>query len=171
MFGTTQFHYSPTYPHEIWYTNCTPRSPQKIWSTNPRKAGPKRSRTARASNGTRDGWTALHNKKSRLYIHSLKLTAKAPENRPSQKEISSSNHWFSGAMLVAGRVYIDQIFIGGRNMNGLRMFFLFHVVNPSGSNLRGWDSKFLVLQIFFSLSLNREGPQSVLPHEKAWDVR
>ena len=28
----------------------------------------------------------------------------APENRPSQTEISSSNHWFSGAMLVSGRV-------------------------------------------------------------------
>ena len=28
----------------------------------------------------------------------------APENRPSQKEISSSNHPFSGAMLVSGRV-------------------------------------------------------------------
>ena len=28
----------------------------------------------------------------------------APENRTSQKEISSSNHWFSGAILVSGRV-------------------------------------------------------------------
>ena len=35
---------------------------------------------------------------------SLKLTAKASENRPPQKEISSSNHPYSGAMLVSGRV-------------------------------------------------------------------
>ena len=37
---------------------------------------------------------------------SLKLTAKASENRPFEKEISSSNHSFSGAnlLLVSGRV-------------------------------------------------------------------
>ena len=34
---------------------------------------------------------------------SLKLTAKAPENRPSQKENSSSNHQFSGAFAVSFR--------------------------------------------------------------------
>ena len=28
----------------------------------------------------------------------------APEHRPSQKDMSSSNHQFSGAMLVSGRV-------------------------------------------------------------------
>ncbi len=32
-------------------------------------------------------------------LHSLKLTANAPENRPSQKEISSSNYPFSGAKI------------------------------------------------------------------------
>ena len=31
----------------------------------------------------------------------------APENRVSQKEISSSNHPFSRAMLVLGRVSVD----------------------------------------------------------------
>ena len=34
----------------------------------------------------------------------LPETNMAPENRPSQKDISSSNHQFSGAMLVSGRV-------------------------------------------------------------------
>ena len=33
-------------------------------------------------------------------LASLKLTAKAPENRPSPKEISSSNHPFSGGELL-----------------------------------------------------------------------
>ena len=33
----------------------------------------------------------------KLQLHSLKLTAKAPENVPSQKGNSSCNHWFSGA--------------------------------------------------------------------------
>ena len=37
-------------------------------------------------------------------ISTLPESNTAPENRPSQKEISSSNHPFSGAMLVAGRV-------------------------------------------------------------------
>ena len=32
---------------------------------------------------------------------------KAPENRASQKENSSSNHWFSGDMLVLGSVSGD----------------------------------------------------------------
>ena len=41
---------------------------------------------------------------STVALPSLKLTAKAPKNRPSQKEISSSNHPFSGAMLVLGSV-------------------------------------------------------------------
>ena len=36
--------------------------------------------------------------------YTLPETAIAPENRLSQKEISSSNHPFSGAMLVSGRV-------------------------------------------------------------------
>ena len=35
----------------------------------------------------------------------LQETNIAPENWPSQKEISSSNHWFSRAMLVWGRVH------------------------------------------------------------------
>ena len=39
------------------------------------------------------------------WIHSLKLTAKAPENRPNRKRKRSySYHPFSGAMLVSGRV-------------------------------------------------------------------
>ena len=37
-------------------------------------------------------------------LHSLKLTANAPENRPSQKETSSySNHAFPGAFDVSFR--------------------------------------------------------------------
>ena len=36
----------------------------------------------------------------------LPKTNIAPENRPPQKEISSSNNPYSGAMLVSGRVYI-----------------------------------------------------------------
>ena len=38
-------------------------------------------------------------------IHSLKLTANTSENRPGPKETKKySNHPFSGAMLVSGRV-------------------------------------------------------------------
>ncbi len=37
-------------------------------------------------------------------VITLPETNIAPENRPSGKEISSSNHPFSGAMLVSGRV-------------------------------------------------------------------
>ncbi len=47
-------------------------------------------------------------------MRSLKLTAKAPENRPSQKleiSIPNSNHPFSGAMLVSGRVSISEMSI------------------------------------------------------------
>jgi len=41
-------------------------------------------------------------------LPSLKLTAKAPENRPGPKRKQSySNHPFSGAMLVLGRVGDD----------------------------------------------------------------
>ena len=36
--------------------------------------------------------------------HTLHETNIAPENRGPLKEISSSNHWFSGAMLDSGRV-------------------------------------------------------------------
>ncbi len=36
--------------------------------------------------------------------HTLPGTNIAPENRPSQKEITSSNHQFSGGMLVSGSV-------------------------------------------------------------------
>ena len=44
-------------------------------------------------------------------VPSLKLTAKAPENRPKPKRKgSSSNHQFSGAMLVSGRVISEAIF-------------------------------------------------------------
>ena len=43
-------------------------------------------------------------------LHSLKLTAKAPENRPGPKRKRSySNHPFSGAMLVSGRVDFAEI--------------------------------------------------------------
>ena len=46
------------------------------------------------------------------WLHSLKLTAKAPENRPGPKRKRSySNHPFSGAMLVSGRVYTKLILI------------------------------------------------------------
>ena len=38
-------------------------------------------------------------------MFTLQETNIAPENRASQKEISSSNHWFSGVMLVSGRVH------------------------------------------------------------------
>ncbi len=46
-----------------------------------------------------------------LGIHSLKLTAKAPANGPSQKErIIWTNHWFSGLLLlVSGSVPYGQI--------------------------------------------------------------
>ena len=40
----------------------------------------------------------------------LPKTNIAPENRPPQKEISSSNNPYSGAMLVSGRVYILDYF-------------------------------------------------------------
>ena len=41
-------------------------------------------------------------------VPSLKLTAKAPENRPSPKRKGSSpNHHFSGAMLVLGSVAVQ----------------------------------------------------------------
>ena len=51
------------------------------------------------------GW--LGKKKHSLYrgLPSLKLTAKSPENRPSQKGNTSSNHPFLEAMLGSGRVY------------------------------------------------------------------
>ena len=39
----------------------------------------------------------------------LPKTDITPENRPSQNEISSSNHPFSGAMLVSGRVVSTSI--------------------------------------------------------------
>ena len=44
-------------------------------------------------------------------IHSLKLTAKAPENSPGPKRKQSySNHPFSGAkMLVSGRVHPNNM--------------------------------------------------------------
>ena len=51
-----------------------------------------------------------------LQVPSLKLTAKAPENRPSQKEISSSNHPFSDAILVAGE---DKTGVNHREINDL----------------------------------------------------
>ena len=37
-------------------------------------------------------------------LASLKLTAKAPENKPLEKEIPIGNHNFLGAMLVLGSV-------------------------------------------------------------------
>ena len=39
-----------------------------------------------------------------MSLHSLKLTAKALENRPSQKETSIPTMHFQSAMLVSGRV-------------------------------------------------------------------
>ena len=50
-------------------------------------------------------------------LHSLKLTAKAPENRPKPKRKGLySNHPFSGAkMLVSGRVTISLIIGFGKH--------------------------------------------------------
>ena len=45
-----------------------------------------------------------------LHVYTLPETNIAPENRPSQKEMSSSNHQFSDAMLVSGSVAIGISF-------------------------------------------------------------
>ena len=44
--------------------------------------------------------------KSFSSVFTLPEINKAPENRPSPKQISSSNHWFSGDMLVSKRVFL-----------------------------------------------------------------
>ena len=46
-----------------------------------------------------------------LYLNTLPETNMTPENRPSQKDSKGnlySNHPFSGAMLVSGRVYLNE---------------------------------------------------------------
>ena len=57
--------------------------------------------------------------------YSLKLTANAPENRPGPKRKRSySNHPFSGAMLVSGRVLINPYITG--------YYFILYIKEPTG---------------------------------------
>ena len=46
-----------------------------------------------------------------IFSATLPKTNIAPENRPSQEEMSSSNYPFSGAMLVSGRVTTTWVFV------------------------------------------------------------
>ena len=55
-----------------------------------------------------------------IYIHSLKLTARAPENRPGPEGISSSTHRFSGDILVS-RVGIAALMEAGIYPNILQL--------------------------------------------------
>ena len=51
-----------------------------------------------------------HVPKGNGWAVTLPKTNKAPENRPSQMESSSSNHQFSGSMLVLGSEVFESIF-------------------------------------------------------------
>ena len=65
------------------------------------------------------------------YSYTLPETNIAPESRASQKEISSSSHWFSGDMLVLGSAYtlsfavlmMDPIRIGWLRRQASRIYY------------------------------------------------
>ena len=76
-----------------------------------------------------------------MVVVTLPETNIAPENGPSQKEISSSNHTFSGAMLVSGRVIVCCSFIHNTHLKGTggvffsMLFGRFPVLFGRSSNL------------------------------------